>query len=195
MKNLVPTKHNNKYWKGSQMKTTRTNKSKLTVSYSELSRRYGYDVSIISREWVERGLDCSKTSAEINQWILDNVMSPLRHTNTKEQIEKERLAKLTSERQLIEIELAEKMETIVSTEYIEQVLTAFLHKIKTSIRSVPNKVYLELFAQEDAKDLRDLLKEEIDRTLYQLGNMEFELPEDKDILNEQQQGQDDTPIK
>ncbi|MFU2319377.1 hypothetical protein [Rahnella sp. PCH160] len=177
------------------MKTTRTNKSKLTVSYSELSRRYGYDVSIISREWVERGLDCSKTDAEINQWILDNVMSPLRHTNTKEQIEKERFAKLTSERQLIEIELAEKMETVVSTEYIEQVLTAYLHKIKTSIRSVPNKVYLELFAQEDAKDLRDLLKEEIDRTLYQLGNMEFELPEDKDILNEQQQGQDDTPIK
>lgn len=176
------------------MKTTRTNKSKLTVSYSELSRRYGYDVSIISREWVERGLDCSKTSAEINQWILDNVMSPLRHTNTKEQIEKERLAKLTSERQLIEIELAEKMETVVSTEYIKQVLTVYLHKIKTSIRSLPNKVYLELFAQEDAKDLRDLLKEEIDRTLYQLGNMEFELPEDKDILNEQQQGQDDTPI-
>ncbi|MBB6113438.1 hypothetical protein F4826_000316 [Rahnella inusitata] len=62
------------------MKTTRTNKSNRTVSYSELSRRYGYDVSIISREWVERGLDCSKTSAEINQWILDNVMSPLRHT-------------------------------------------------------------------------------------------------------------------
>lgn len=62
------------------MKTTRTNKSNLTVSYSELSRRYGYDVSIISREWVDRGLDCSKTSAEINQWILDNVMSPLRHT-------------------------------------------------------------------------------------------------------------------
>ncbi|MFS7195494.1 hypothetical protein AB6866_04735 [Rahnella inusitata] len=177
------------------MTTTRTNKSNLTVSYSELSRRYGYDVSIISREWVERGLDCSKTSAEINQWILDNVMNPLRHTNTKEQIEKERLAKLTSERQLIEIELAEKMETVVSTQYIEQVLTAYLHKIKTSIRSVPNKVYLELFAQEDAKDLRDLLKEEIDRTLYQLGNMEFELPEDKDILHEQQQGQDDTTIK
>lgn len=175
------------------MKTTRTNKSKLTVSYSELSRRYGYDVSIISREWVERGLDCSKTADEINQWILDNVMSPLRHTNTKEQIEKERLAKLTSERKLIEIDLAEKMETVVSTEYIEQVLTAYLHKIKTSIRSVPNKIYLELFAQEDAKDLRDLLKEEIDRTLYQLGNMEFELPEDKDILNEQ--GQDDTTIK
>lgn len=61
------------------MKTTRTNKSNLTVSYSELSRRYGYDVSIISREWVDRGLDCSKTSAEINQLTCSPLISTPRY--------------------------------------------------------------------------------------------------------------------
>ena len=39
----------------------------------------------------------------------------------------------------------------------------------------------------DAKDLRDRLKEVIDTHLYQLGEMEFELPEDEEILDEQEQ--------
>ena len=43
------------------MPKTRTNKINLSISYSELSRRYGYDVSVISRDWVNRGLDCTKT--------------------------------------------------------------------------------------------------------------------------------------
>ena len=50
------------------------------------------------------------------------------------------------------------------------------------MREIPSKAYLELFAQTDAKDLRDLLKTEIDKTLYQLGSMEFELPTDEEIL-------------
>ena len=52
------------------------------------------------------------------------------------------------------------------------------------MRAISSKTYLELFAQTDAKDLRDLLKTEIDKTLYQLGSMEFELPTDEEILED-----------
>ncbi|EJD6390124.1 TPA: hypothetical protein RRU48_005494 [Klebsiella pneumoniae] len=118
-------------------------------------------------------------------------MDQLRNTSVKEEIEQERLRKLIAERRLSEIELSEKMDTVISTQYVEKIITEYLFQIKNQLRSIPSKVYLELFAMEDAKDLRDRLKEEIDKTLYQLGEMEFELPEDKDILNEEQQDETD----
>ena len=76
---------------------------------------------------------------------------------------------------------------MVSTDYIEQVLTEYLFQVKTAMRAIPSRTYLELFAQTDAKDLRDILKEHIDSTLFQLGNMEFELPTDEEILENGQQ--------
>lgn len=176
------------------MPKTRTNKTNLTISYSELSRRYGYDVSVISREWVNRGLDCTKSEKEIYEWIRTNIIDPLRNTDIKEQIDQERLKKLSAERQLAELELAEKNGLVVSTEYIEQVLTEYLFQVKTAMRAIPSKTYLELFAQTDAKDLRDILKQHIDSTLFQLGSMEFELPTDEEILdgNEQEETNEST---
>lgn len=155
--------------------------NKPTISFSELSRRYGYDVSVISREWVGKGLPAYGTEIEINSWIRNNIMDALRNTDTKDLMEKEKLMKLTAERQLSELELMEKSGEVVSTAYIEQVLTEYLFQIKTAVRAIPAKVYLELFSMTDAKDLRDRLKEEIDKTLYQLGSMEFELPTDEEL--------------
>lgn len=40
------------------------------------------------------------TDSNARSWIVDNVLKPLRDTNTKEQIEQERLKKLSAERQL-----------------------------------------------------------------------------------------------
>ncbi|ASD61694.1 terminase small subunit [Enterobacter asburiae] len=117
-------------------------------------------------------------------------MLPLRNTDTREQIDQERLRKLKAEAALSELELQVKHGTVVSTEYLEQVLTEYLFQVKTAMRAIPSKTYLELFAQTDAKDLRDILKQHIDSTLFQLGSMEFELPTDEEILedgNEQEE--------
>nr|EKX4063584.1 terminase small subunit [Escherichia coli] len=111
----------------------------------------------------------------------------MRDTNTKEQIEQERLKKLSAERQLAELELAEKNGEVLQTSYVEQVLTEYLFQVKTAMRAIPSKTYLELFAQNDAKDLRDILKENIDKTLLQLGSMEFELPTDEELNGQQEE--------
>lgn len=157
----------------------------MKTSIRTLAKQYGYDESTV-RSWVLKGMPMD-TDYNTRKWIVENILKPLRNTNIKEQIEQERLQKLTTERQLAELELQEKLEHVLNTEYVEQVLTAYLYQIKTTIRSIPNKIYLELFAMTDAKDLRDRLKEVIDTHLYQLGEMEFELPEDKEILDEQEQ--------
>ncbi|NIG74204.1 terminase small subunit [Klebsiella sp. Ap-873] len=154
------------------------------ISIRTIGKQYGYDESTV-RQWRDKGMPCGEnsTEAETRAWIVDNVLRPLRETDIKEQIEQERLKKLKAEASLAELELAEKENKIISTEYVEQVLTEYLYQIKTTIRSIPSKIYLELFAMEDAKDLRDKLRETIDTNLYQLGEMEFELPEDEEILN------------
>lgn len=157
---------------------------------NELAKQYGYDESTV-RQWKAQGMPIGKDADErdTRAWIVQNVIKPLRETDTKEQIELERLKKLKAEAALAELELQEKSGEVISTAYIEQVLTEYLFQVKTVMRAIPSKTYLELFAQTDAKDLRDILKQHIDSTLFQLGSMEFELPTDEEILdgNEQEE--------
>ncbi|HFR6050624.1 TPA: terminase small subunit [Shigella sonnei] len=160
------------------------------ISMNELAKQYGYDESTV-RQWKAQGMPIGKDADErdTRAWIVQNVIKPLRETDTKEQIELERLKKLKAEAALSELELQEKSGQVVSTDYVEQVLTEYLFHIKTVMRAIPSKTYLELFAQTEAKDLRDVLKQHIDSALFQLGSMEFELPTDEEILdgNEQEE--------
>ncbi|SYU60303.1 terminase small subunit [Klebsiella pneumoniae] len=162
------------------------------VSMNQLGKQYGYDESTV-RQWRDKGMPIGKDidESETREWIVQNIILPLRNTDIKEQIEQERLKKLKAEASLAELELAQKEDTVISTEYIEDVLTAYLYKLKTTIRSLPNKFYLELFAMDNAKDLRDRLKDIIDSTLTELGEMEFELPDDMDILENEEIEQDE----
>lgn len=158
------------------------------ISLRSLAAQYGYDESTV-RQWKANGMPIGEGTeeADTRAWIVQNVILPLRNTDTREQIDQERLRKLKAEAALSELELQVKHGTVVSTEYIEQVLTEYLFQVKTAMRAIPSRTYLELFSQTDAKDLRDILKEHIDSTLFQLGNMEFELPEDEEILEDGQQ--------
>lgn len=164
-----------------------TNKA---ISLNALSKQYGYDESTV-RQWRDKGMPCGTDvlESETRDWIVQNILKPLRETDIKEKIEQERLKKLKAEASLAELELLEKENLVINAEYVEQVLTAYLHQIKTTIRSIPNKIYLELFAMTDSKDLRDRLREVIDTSLYQLSEMEFEfeLPTDEEILEDEQQ--------
>ncbi|HDR2353397.1 TPA: hypothetical protein QCH65_000543 [Enterobacter roggenkampii] len=72
----------------------------MNISLRSLARQYGYDESTV-RTWVEKGMPID-TDSNARSWIVDNVLKPLRDTNTKEQIEQERLKKLSAERQLAE---------------------------------------------------------------------------------------------
>ncbi|MEG4664614.1 terminase small subunit, partial [Enterobacter cloacae] len=161
------------------------------ISMNQLAKQYGYNESTV-REWKAQGMPIGQGTeeADTRAWIVQNVILPLRNTDTREQIDQERLRKLKAEAALSELELQVKHGTVVSTEYLEQVLTEYLFQVKTAMRAIPSKTYLELFAQTDAKDLRDILKQHIDSTLFQLGSMEFELPTDEEILedgNEQEE--------
>ncbi|WP_431140173.1 hypothetical protein [Enterobacter mori] len=141
----------------------------MDISLRSLARQYGYDESTV-RTWVEKGMPTG-TDSNARSWIVDNVLKPLRDTNTKEQIEQERLKKLSAERQLAELELAEKNGLVVSTEYVEHVLTEYLFQIKTAVRAIPSKTYfvatpyISIFktwfgslVQKDSVSYRDIIQ-------------------------------------
>jgi hypothetical protein len=66
-----------------------SNKEKVMISISQISRQYGYDESTV-REWKAKGMPHGKTidDAITISWIVDHVIKPLRDTDTKSKLKK-----------------------------------------------------------------------------------------------------------
>ncbi|EPE5132631.1 hypothetical protein ACSJEN_002785 [Yersinia enterocolitica] len=161
------------------------------ITIKNLVDRYGYDSSAIGRDWVAKGLKMGWDEQTINAWVVENIMRPLREGTLSVQIQNEKLQKLTAERKLTEIQLEKEYENVVDVSYVELVLSEFLIIIKQQIRSLPSGIYLELFACTEATEIRDVLKNKIDAVLNDIGEMEFELPEDNEVLEESEYEQQD----
>ncbi|CNH81136.1 Phage DNA packaging protein Nu1 [Yersinia pekkanenii] len=144
------------------------------ISLLQLSRNYGYDESTV-RKWKQQGMPHGKDIAdEITiQWIVENQIKPLRNTDVKEQIEIQRLLKLTAEARQAEIDLEIKMGSLIETQYLENELSTFFKRIRDHIRTVPNKSYLELFEQENAAGLKRTLQQTIDSCLNEIGDFKL----------------------
>ncbi|ELW1920842.1 hypothetical protein QMU28_004709 [Escherichia coli] len=133
---------------------------------------------------------------EIDQWILINIIQPLRNTDVKEQIEKEKLRKISLEADLVEIELNISTEKVLSTDYVTQTLTGYFSALRGVLRSIPASIYVELFESEDADTLRIKLEERIDEKLRELGSYEYEeQPEEDDEDSEPESEINITPTE
>jgi hypothetical protein len=60
-----------------------------TVSARKLARDYGYDQKTILA-WITRGMP-NDTEENARNWIIENILRPLRETDLNEQIQRERL--------------------------------------------------------------------------------------------------------
>lgn len=155
----------------------------------EIAERMGVTDSTVSREWAKRGMPHPNktTKREIDQWILINIIQPLRESDIKEQIEKERLRKIKIEADLVEIELNISTGKVLDTDYVTQTLTSYFASMRSVLRSIPASIYVELFESEDADTLRRKLEERIDDKLREIGSYEYEeQPEDDDEDSEQE---------
>ena len=80
---------------------------------NQLAKQYGYNESTV-REWKAQGMPIGEGTeeADTRAWIVQNVILPLRNTDTREQIDQERLRKLKAEAALSELELQVKHGTV-----------------------------------------------------------------------------------
>lgn len=144
------------------------------IPLTQLARNYGFDESTL-RKWKQQGMPHGKDiSDEVTiSWIVENQIKPLRNTDVKEQIEIQRLAKLTAEARQAEIDLEIKMESLIETQYLENELSTFFKHIRDHLRTLPNKKYLELFEQETAVECKRVLQQSIDDILNEIGDFKL----------------------
>lgn len=144
----------------------------MAINKYEYGRRYGVNESTV-RGWIDRGMS-QETDAEATAWIVDNVLKPLRDTDTKEQIEKARLRKLNAEAEQAETELDRQRELLIPFDEVQKELTAFFKTFRDYFRTLPNKIHHEVFEQDSSLKVKRVLQQRIDELLTEIADMKYE---------------------
>ncbi|QIM42034.1 hypothetical protein [Leclercia adecarboxylata] len=147
------------------------------ISLRAIAKQYGYDESTV-REWKAKGMPLTNED-ETRQWIIDQVLVPLRQTDIREQIELERLRKMRAEADLMEAELQLSTEQMIPADEVHKELTAFFKSFRDYFRNLPNKIHHEVFEQDSALKVKRVLQQRIDELLTEIGDMKYEQDEDE----------------
>lgn len=165
------------------------------ISLRAIAKQYGYDESTV-RQWKAKGMPLTNED-ETRQWIIDQILVPLRQTDIREQIELERLRKMRAEADLAEAEVLLSTEQLIPVDEVHRELTQYFKTFRDYFRTIPNKIHHEVFEQDSALKVKRVLQQRIDELLTEIGDMTFEIPDEdneqgKDAENENEQNNKST---
>lgn len=145
------------------------------ISLRSVAKQYGYDESTV-RLWKAKGMPTGNNATEnsTRNWIIENVLKPLREGDLNEQIQRERLRKLQAEADLAEAEVRKTTGSLLDAEEVEQELSKYFKTLRDYLRTLPNKVHHELHEQENALNVKRVLLQRIDEVLNEIGQMTLE---------------------
>lgn len=172
------------------MSKTKIKDDGTRYTWQEIADRFGVEHSTVSRIWSGKGLDINWPKKLVDDWLLQNVIEPLRNGDTKGQIQKATLRKLEAEADIKELELRTASGEIIPVSVVQQTLSQYFYQMRQVLRSIPASSYVELFESSDALELKMKLQDKIDRQLEEIGQYEYEgtyveqLPEDDEDLNQ-----------
>lgn len=150
-------------------------KEELTLT--EISRLYGYSLNGGGKRWLERGLPYNTNTRRVPvkegcDWVLKNVINPLKQTSIKEAIDQERLRRERAMADAAERENQEAMNLLIPVGYIEQQLAEYCGKVKQTILQIATIDALEILeSATDQKTLKNKLREIIERRLNEVGDL------------------------
>ncbi|WP_391487822.1 hypothetical protein [Leclercia tamurae] len=142
------------------------------ISLRAIAKQYGYDESTV-RQWKTKGMPLT-TEDETRQWIIDQILVPLRQTDIREQIELERLRKMRAEADLAEAEVLLSTEQLIPADEVQKELTQFFKTFRDYFRTLPNKIHHEVFEQDSSLKVKRVLQQRIDELLTEIGDMKYE---------------------
>ncbi|EPH0465576.1 hypothetical protein MMB85_004476 [Klebsiella quasipneumoniae] len=143
-------------------------------TWQEIADRFGVENSTVSRIWSGKGLDINWPRRLVDDWLLTNIIEPLRNGDTKGQIQKATLRKLEAEADMKELELRELSGELINVAEIELLLSQYFSSVRQVLRSIPASSYVELFESHDAIELKTRLQEKIDESLEEIGMFKYE---------------------
>ena len=128
------------------------------VSIKLIVKQYGFDESTVRQIWIQKGLDMSWPEEQIRIWVRDTIIKSLRETNLREQMERQKLLKLTVETAMSELELKQQIGHVVDIDYLNSCAwyrynfarpcfapenwTEGFHKIVNLIQHLPHRTAL-----------------------------------------------------
>lgn len=108
------------------------------INQQTLVSRYGFDPAVISRWVTSRGLDMSWPEPQINKWVVDNILNPMRKADQalkNEKIQEEiRLTRFKADHQQIDTKRASG--EMVAVNDVADVLAQYCLQFKTAIRNL-----------------------------------------------------------
>ncbi|EHK0928554.1 hypothetical protein AADD53_005231 [Escherichia coli] len=149
-------------------------KEELTLT--EISRLYGYTINA-AKKWQERGMPFNTNTRRVpakegTEWVLKNIINPLKETSIKEQIDVEKLRRERALADAAERENQEAMNLLIPVGYVEQELAEYCGKVKQTILQIATIDALEILeSATDQKTLKNKLREIIERRLNEVGDL------------------------
>lgn len=146
------------------------------ITKTQVAKRYGFDLKSISN-WMERGANscwCSDRrkfrESEIELWVINNIIAPLRTVDTSEAIKQAKLDKLRSEANITQMEEREKANSLIPVALVQAALSKYCSQVRTSMTQISTTQARFLLEQAtDARTLKDALQRVIVERLNEIG--------------------------
>ncbi|MEB7712351.1 hypothetical protein NGC32_06375 [Kluyvera cryocrescens] len=132
----------------------------------------------VSNWMTERGADSCWSSdkrkfrePEITQWVIDNILTPLRTVDNKEAMDQAKLRKLDAEARIAEMSAREKAETLIPVQFVEASISKFSSMLRTSMLQIATtQTQTILEAATDTRTLKRVLTDIITERLTEVGS-------------------------
>ena len=147
------------------------------VTKSEIARRYGYDTKAVDR-WVnERGANVAWDSnvrkfreKDVTEWIVKNIIEPLRTVDTSEATKLAKLRKLEAEARIAEMDERTQAGSLIPVQFVQAALNMHSTKVRASMLQIATTQSLYLLEQAtDQRSLKTALTKVITERLTEIG--------------------------
>ncbi|MCR3701894.1 hypothetical protein ACM6O4_13990 [Citrobacter portucalensis] len=151
------------------------------ITKSQVAKRYGYDLKSVSKWMTERGADqCWSTDQrkfrepESTQWVIDNILNPLRTVDNKEAMDQAKLRKLNAEARIVEMSAREKAGSLIPVPFVVAALAKYCSMVRTSMLQIATTQTQHILeAATDTRTLKQVLTEVITERLTELGSVMY----------------------
>lgn len=153
------------------------------VNRSQLAAIFGKSLVTID-SWVRRGMPIVQKGNKTKEWQFDTTMvaqwredqAIASALGNVEDIGLEELKKrkLAVEVNLLEVELQERRNEVVTLKEVEHNLSQVFITLKQRLRTIPDRIGVDVAAMNDEQACRELLINEIDDALLELSQMDFD---------------------
>ncbi len=162
------------------------NNSIKLVNRAQLAAIFGKSLVTID-SWIRRGLPIIEKGNKTKEWKFDTAMVAQWREDQAiagalgnvEDIGYEELKKrkLAAEVNLLEADLQERRNEVVSLKEVEHGLAHAFITIKQRLRTIPDRIGVDLASMNDEQVCRELLINELDDALLELSQMDFDAPQ------------------